>query len=246
MVGLADAVVWHDVECGGYDADLALWRELAAAAVGPVLELGCGTGRVALDLAARGHDVTALDSDRSLVAALRERARERGLTVEAVVADARAFGLERRGFGLAVAPMQVAQLMGGADGRAAMLGRVRQHLAPGGSFAAALADPFDGVPAEEVAPPLPDVREQDGWVFSSSPVAVRAEAHGTAIDRLRQAVSPAGELDESMASIVLDRVTASELESEAAAAGLGVRARRTVPATGDYVGSVVVVLEAAP
>ena len=64
---LADAVIWHDVECGGYEADLGLWRELAAAAGGPVLELGSGTGRVALDLAARGHDVTAVDSDPALI-----------------------------------------------------------------------------------------------------------------------------------------------------------------------------------
>jgi hypothetical protein len=88
------------------------------------------------------------------------------------------------------------------------------------------------------------VREQDGWVFSSTPVAVRAEGGGTAIDRLRQAVSPSGELDESMASIVLDRLDAGELEAEAAAAGFRPLERRTVPATGDYVGSAVVVLEA--
>jgi len=54
------AVIWHDVECGGYEGDLALWRELAAAG-GPILDLGCGTGRVALDLARRGHRVHGLD-----------------------------------------------------------------------------------------------------------------------------------------------------------------------------------------
>ena len=52
-------VAWHDTECGSYDADLPLWRELAGA--GPVLDVGAGTGRVALDLAARGASVTALD-----------------------------------------------------------------------------------------------------------------------------------------------------------------------------------------
>ena len=59
----APAVIWHDVECGAYDADLALWRELAAAAGGPILDVGAGTGRVALDLARHGHEVVALDSD---------------------------------------------------------------------------------------------------------------------------------------------------------------------------------------
>ena len=35
--------IWHDVECGGYAADLAVWAELASAAAGgPVLDLGAG------------------------------------------------------------------------------------------------------------------------------------------------------------------------------------------------------------
>ena len=51
-------VIWHDVECGAYEADLPLWRELAS---GRVLDVGAGTGRVALDLARAGHPVTALD-----------------------------------------------------------------------------------------------------------------------------------------------------------------------------------------
>jgi SAM-dependent methyltransferase len=242
MVGLTDAVVWHDVECGAYEADLPLWRELAAS---PLLEVGCGTGRVALDLASRGHEVSALDSDAALIGALRERARDRALSVIATVADARSFALDRTDFAAVIAPMQVVQLLGGTEGRTAMLARVRAHLRPGGLFAAALADPFDGVPAEDSGPPLPDVREQDGWVFQSTPVAVRSEGGGTAIDRLRQAVSPTGELDESMTSIVLDSVGPEALEAEAAGVGLRALPRRQVPATGDYVGSTVVVLEAA-
>ncbi|HEX8073899.1 MAG TPA: class I SAM-dependent methyltransferase [Thermoleophilaceae bacterium] len=240
---LADVVVWHDVECGGYDADLPLWRELAGDAAGPVLELGCGTGRVALDLASRGHDVTALDSDPALVRELDARARERGVRVETAVADARTFSLEGR-YALIVAPMQVAQLMGGDSGRAGLLRSARAHLARGGVFAAALADPFEGLPAADTGPPVPDVRERDGWVYSSTPVAVRsAPGGGTAIDRLRQAVSPAGDLDESMWSITLDALEADELERQAGDWGFEPLARRGVPPTGDYVGSVVVVLE---
>jgi SAM-dependent methyltransferase len=243
---LADPVVWHDVECGGYEADLGVWRELAAAARGRVLEIGSGTGRVALDLAAHGNDVAALDSDPALIRALGERARESGLAVATAVADARSFALPQSRFALVAAPMQVVQLMGGPGGRAALLTCVREHLdARGGVFAAAVADPFEGEPAEDAGPPLPDVREQDGWVFSSTPVAVRTEGGATAIDRLRQAVSPHGKLDESMATIVLDALEPGELEDEAVATGFRVLERRHVPATGDYVGSVVVVVEKA-
>jgi hypothetical protein len=126
-----------------------------------------------------------------------------------------------------------------------MLRCVHAHLEQGGMFAAALAAPFEGVPEEYSLPPLPDVREEAGWVFSSTPVAVRPEGDSTAIDRLRQAVSPDGELTEAMTTIVLDRVFPDDLEAEAEELAL-FRAlpRRSVPETDGYVGSTVVVLEA--
>jgi SAM-dependent methyltransferase len=242
---VADPVVWHDVECAAYVADLPLWRELAAEADGPVLDLGAGTGRVALDLAAAGHDVTALDSEPAFLRALAARARERGLRVRTEVADARSFALGRE-FALVVSPMQVVQLLGGPSGRLRMLGCVREHLRAGGRFAAALADPFEGIPAEDAVPPVPDVREHDGWVFSSTPIAVRAEPGATVIDRHRQSVSPEGRLEEVVASIRLDDAQAEELEHLGASVRMRTLPRREVPATGDYVGSTVVMLEKLP
>ncbi|HEY2603530.1 MAG TPA: class I SAM-dependent methyltransferase [Thermoleophilaceae bacterium] len=241
---LDETVIWHDVECASYVADLELWRALAGELSGELLDIGAGSGRVALDLAARGHDVTALDSDPALVTALTSRARERGLRVRTSVADARAFDLGRRVAGT-IAPMQVVQLLGGEPGRAAMLRCVHAHLEPGGVFAAALADPFEGVPEEYTLPPLPDVHEEGGWVFSSTPISVRPEGDSTAIDRLRQAVSPQGELTEAMTTIVLDRLDPDDLEREAEELGLfRVLPRREVPDSDGYVGSTVVVLEA--
>ena len=67
MTAFSPLVVWHDVECGRYAADLPVWRELAAAAGGPVLDVGAGTGRVALDLARHGARVVALDRRFPLV-----------------------------------------------------------------------------------------------------------------------------------------------------------------------------------
>jgi SAM-dependent methyltransferase len=232
------------VECAGYAADLDVWRELAERTGGPgVLDLGAGTGRVALDLAARGHAVTALDADPDLMRALAARARARGLIVATVVADARSFALGRR-FGLVVLPMQVVQLLGGPDGRRAMLRRGLAHLEPGGLLAAALADPWEGIDPEHALPPLPDMGEADGWVVSSAPVAVRAAPGAVLIDRVRQAVSPRGDLFEALTTIRLDALTRQELEDEAAALGYRVRAARHVPETEAYVGSTVVVLEA--
>ena len=203
--------------------------------------MGCGTGRVALDLAERGHEVTAFDADPDLVEELARRARERGLRVDSLAADARSFSLGKR-FALALAPMQVVQLLGGPEGRSAALASVSAHLEPGALFAVAVADPFEGMSAEQALPPLPDVREDDGWVYSSTPVAVRSEEGAVAVDRLRQTVSPAGELSEAVATIRLEEVAPAELEAEAADAGFEPLPSRHVPETTDHVGSTVVLL----
>ncbi|MDQ3644616.1 MAG: methyltransferase domain-containing protein [Actinomycetota bacterium] len=239
---LAWPAAWHDVECASYTADLEVWRALADERGGPVLDLGCGTGRVALDLAARGHAVVGIDADPDLARALDERAREGSLAARAHAADARSFSLGSR-HPLAIAPMQVVQLLGGDIGRKAMLSTVAGHLSPGGLLAVALADPFDAVPAGEALPPLPDMREVGGWVLSSTPVDVRDEGDGVAIDRHRQAVSPAGDMTEELSTIRLDSVSAAGIQQEGSQAGYRVLGVREVPATRDYVGSTVVLLE---
>jgi SAM-dependent methyltransferase len=237
-----DPSAWHDVECASYAVDLPIWRQLAAERGGPVLDVGCGTGRVALDLARLGHEVLGVDSDGPLVAVLNARAADAGLPARAVAADARALSLGRR-FPLVLLPMQVAQLLGGPSGRASMLADVRGHLLPGGVLAIALADPFDAVPAGDSLPPLPDVLEIDGWSLSSTPVAVRDEGDAVSIDRLRSARSPLGETTEELATVTLEACAPSTLEAEGRAAGLRPLPRREVPSTADYVGSAVVLLE---
>lgn len=238
---MIEAVIWHDVECGSYDADLPLWRELAAAASGPVLDIGAGTGRVALDLASRGVEVTALDIDAALIGALAERAQAAGLTVVAEVADARDFELPAA-FAAIIVPMQTIQLLGGPAGRAGLLRSARAHLSPGGLLAIAIADALDGFDADHTEPPLPDIREHDGIVFASRPVAVHERETAVRIERIREVVAVDGTRTLTPNVIDLDRLDPAMLEAEARAAGLAVSPRLAVPQTDEYVGSTVVVL----
>jgi SAM-dependent methyltransferase len=234
---LGEATVWHDVECGSYAADLPIWVEMASAAGGEVLDLGCGTGRVALHLARRGHPVVGVDVEPELLAALAARAN--GLPVETLDADARDFELGRR-VPLALAPMQTLQLLDATADRLACLRRVADHLEPGGRFAASILEAMpepDGSP-----PPLPDVREVDGWVYSSLAVEVVVGSGEIVIHRLRQLVAPDGELSEEPNQIRITTFPAALLEEEGAAAGLVPVERRQIDPTDIHVGATVVVL----
>jgi SAM-dependent methyltransferase len=234
---LSAASIWHDVECGAYSADLALWEEMAIEGDGPVLDLGCGTGRVALHLARRGHQVVGVDLEPELIASLLERGR--GLPLGGIVADARDFDLEED-FSLALAPMQVLQLLPDSADRVACLRRVSARLRPGGRFAAAILERMPE--PDDSPPPLPDVREVDGWVYSSLAVEVAVGPGEIVIHRLRQTVSPAGELSEEDNEVRITTFPASRLEAEAAEASMVAVARHEIPPTDIHVGSTVVVL----
>jgi SAM-dependent methyltransferase len=235
------SVIWHDLECGRYEADLPFWRAFAAAHRGPILDVGAGTGRVSLDLARAGYEVTALDSDAELLAELERRAR--GLSVTTVLADARAFHLAAR-FGLCLVPMQTVQLLGGVAGRRAFLECAREHLLPGGRVAVALAAELDEFEVTDGGPaPLPDVCELDGIVYSSAPTAVRADGGGFVLERRREIVTRAGDLSSAEDRIHLDRVEPDQFEDEARAAGYTPVPRGEIAATRDYIGSLVVILD---
>jgi SAM-dependent methyltransferase len=234
-------VIWQEVECGSYAADLPLWNELAADAGGPVLELGCGLGRVALHLAHQGHDITGLDANRALTAELGERISGEELPLRVEAGDAAGFELGRK-FALVIAPMQLVQLLIGADARVACLGCVARHLGPGGIAAFALVDET----AEGVAtsPPLPDVRQRGECVYSSLPLGVSRNGDSLLVERLRQTVGPSGDLREERHTTRLRIVSPEQLESEAESAGLRAAGWRQIAPSDSHVGSTVVLLEA--
>jgi SAM-dependent methyltransferase len=245
------AVVWHDLECGSYTADLPLWRELAAA--GTVLDIGAGSGRVALDLVRDGHRVTALDHDAELLQALRERAaRTNAGRVQTVCADARTFALERRDFSVCLIPMQTIQLLGGAAARVQCLGRARAHLAPGGLLACAIAteiEPFDCAAGD--LGPTPEITRIDGAIYVSRVTRVQVRRTTVRIERERGVLAPAGANASSSTRLLperdvveLDRVGVAALRREGRKAGLTVAGTHSIPATEEHTGSVAVMFRA--
>ncbi|HVD40919.1 MAG TPA: class I SAM-dependent methyltransferase [Solirubrobacterales bacterium] len=234
------AAIWHDVECGSYGADLPLWEELAERCGGPVLELGCGTGRVALHLARRGHEVVGLDRDPELLAVLAERGAD--LSVQALEADARNFELGSPA-SLVLAPTHLLQLLADSSERAESLRCIATALRPGGILAAAIIEEMpepDGAP-----PPLPDVREVDGWVYSSLATEAAVGPGEIVVRRLRQTVSPQGSLREEPNEVRIATFAAEVLEAEAEPFSLLPAGRHEIAATDIHVGSLVVLLEKA-
>jgi SAM-dependent methyltransferase len=245
-------VVWHDLECGLYTADLELWRELAdahAAHGEPVLEVGAGTGRVSLDLARHGHAVTALERDPILLAALTERAA--GLDLAAVGGDARAFTLGRSDFALCLVPMQTVQLMGGPPGRLAFLRAVRAHLRDGGVLACAVVEELDAFDADaEELQLAAEMTRHEGLLYSSRPkrvsvgrrrIRIELERH---IEGEQQTGAEGGRGEPEREVIVLDRLTAGRLQQEAARVGLRTLEVRSISPTELHTSSTVVILGA--
>jgi SAM-dependent methyltransferase len=230
-------VMWHEVECGRYQADQPLWAELARAAPDGVLDVGAGTGRVALPLARAGHAVTALDIDPALLAVLTERAED--IRVTTLAADAQDFALDAP-VGLVIVPMQTLQLL--AD-RSAFFACARRALVPGGRLAAAIATDLETFEAAEHLP-LPDVGRIEGWTFLSQPVAIRVDPDRYRIERIREIVAPDGERERTEDVIELAHVSPAQLAEEAAAHGLEAEDLRRISETDEHVGAEVVVFRA--
>jgi SAM-dependent methyltransferase len=126
-----------------YDAELYL--ELARDAPGPVLELGVGSGRLAVPLALAGHPVLGIDTDMAML----DRAAHRWETARGRLPRARfetALGdfyrfRSRRRFGLAFLAVNTFLLAEDDKARVAVLSTMRDHLLPGGTAAIEIGTP---------------------------------------------------------------------------------------------------------
>jgi SAM-dependent methyltransferase len=228
------AVIWHDLECGCYAADLPTWRTLAGAHAGPILDVGSGTGRVALDLARRGHHVIALERDDVLADELIRRAG--GLPIEVVCADACDFSLSTP-VGLCIVPMQTIHLL---EDRPAFLRCARAVLPRGGLLSLSIL-------GDDVLPFSvdldPDTAEHDGVLYASTPTALRQTTEAVVLERRRRA-SDGSQESVSLEVTALAQLDAATLIAEAEPAGFAEHGTLHVSATSEHVGSDVLLLKA--
>lgn len=124
--------------------DISFFVDAAREAGSPVLEIGCGTGRVLIPSARAGIDVVGLDASPRMLAVCRERLQQENVAVqsrvELVQADMRAFELGRQ-FTLATLPFRPFQHLITVEEQRSCLMSIRRHLIEGGRLVLDLFNP---------------------------------------------------------------------------------------------------------
>lgn len=201
---------YYDLENAGLTDDLDFWLELAAEHGGPILELGCGTGRVLLPLARRGFAVTGVDHSPAMLARLQAKlaAAEKMQSgrpapptlVQAGLADFAAAGP----FPLAVMPFNTFMHLLTPEAQLAALANIRRHLAPG---ALLVLDTIN--PADAYADAEPGLTLERTFTDGDRTVQVFAALH---LDRTAQlgqvtwlydSVGPAGDLQRRVVPLTM-------------------------------------------
>jgi len=131
----------------GPSGDVAFYGGIAREAGGPVLELGCGTGRTLLPIAEAGVACVGLDRSEEMLAVFRAKTD----AAELVHGDMRRFDLGRR-FRLVTIPFRAFSHLLTVDDQLACLACVRRHLEPDGLVAFDVFDPDLGMLAQGAVP----------------------------------------------------------------------------------------------
>lgn len=126
---------WENAQTVGR-RDIAFWKRMAAPVEGPILELGCGTGRVAIPVAKAGATVIGIDRSESMLARGQKsvkRARVQSC-VQLIRGDIRHLPFPDKSFPLVMAPYGILQSLLDEKLLAATLKDVRRVLTRHGTF----------------------------------------------------------------------------------------------------------------
>ena len=160
---------WENAQTLGR-RDVPFWRRVALEATGPVLELGCGTGRISVPLARAGVHLVGIDRSEAMLSRIPN---PKSRTPSAFVrGDIRALPFAPRAFASVIAPYGVLQSLLRDRDLADTLNSVARVLAPGGTF---------GI---DLVPDVPNWREYTNQVQLKG--ASRRGTHLTLIESVRQ------------------------------------------------------------
>lgn len=136
---VADFDAWaeyYDVIHCGLAGERAFYVKVARSCGARALELGCGTGRIAIPIAASGVRVTGLDVSPKMLDVCRRKSNGRTTgngSLSLVCADMRSFDLDGR-FDVVLAPYRTLMHLLTDGDRRGCFDCVRNHLAPSGTF----------------------------------------------------------------------------------------------------------------
>jgi SAM-dependent methyltransferase len=133
---------FYDLDFGEAEADLAMLQQFAVRCGSPILELGCGTGRVLLPLVRQGYQVTGIDASPAMLDVARRKLAAEKLTARATLVQQEILELDVDGrFNLAFAAINTFMHLATTDEQLAALDRIYQHLNPGGLLVLDLFNP---------------------------------------------------------------------------------------------------------
>ena len=134
----ADYAALYDLSASDAVDDIPLYQQFARRCQSPILELGVGTGRVAIPLAREGFEVWGVDSSEAMLARCRKKVRGAiARRLRLVLADMRAFALGQL-FDLIFAAHGTFQTLLSSEDQRACLRCVHRHLTTSGVFVAEL------------------------------------------------------------------------------------------------------------
>ena len=124
---------FYDPDLGDLNADLQMYQQFAARCDSPILELGCGTGRVLIPLARQGYRITGIDASTAMLEKAREKVAAENLQDRAALVEQEMGELElEEQFNLAFAALNSFAHLHTTDDQLVALTRTRRHLYPGG------------------------------------------------------------------------------------------------------------------
>ena len=191
---------WYDVDMARnmrFD-DVAFYADLCQREGGRVLELGCGNGRVLLELVCRNIDAVGVDTSRKMLQQLQRKAQARGLEPSACRMDARRLAFARS-FDIVLCPYSLVTYMAAPEDLERMMSEVRQVLRADGLL---VLDAF--IPRHTVA-------SSDYRLDYRRPLTARINR----IERRYEVVSTTGEVLEALETSEDIRVFSPEELTEA-------------------------------